>query len=299
MFSLLLTILVDSASYAAWLFLVSLGLTLIFGVLKLLNVAHGGLYSFGAYSAAFTVGLCLRAGVGVGGQVAAMLAAAIVIAAFISLLIERLVLARMYGQHETLVLLSTYAVFLVLEDLTKLIWGGVSLYANAPRDALGSITIGALPFPVYDLLLIVIAVAAAIATALVLSRSRIGHLVTAVTMDREISLAMGINVPLVMTVTFVIGSILGALAGALTAPKIAILPGIGLEVIVLAFAVVVIGGLGSIRGAVLAALIIGTARAATSHLFPAAEVFVVYVVMAGVLAIRPYGLFEPARVRRI
>ncbi len=171
--SLLLTVLVDSASYAAWLFLASLGLTLIFGVLKLLNVAHGGLYSFGAYAAAFTVGLCLRAGLGVGVQLAAMLIAAIAVAFVISLLIERLVLARMYGQHETLVLLSTYAVFLILEDSTKLIWGGVSLYANAPRDALAAVQIGTLPFPVYDLLLIIIAVVAAVLTNSILTRSRI------------------------------------------------------------------------------------------------------------------------------
>jgi len=297
--TLALTILVDGISYAAWLFLVSLGLTLVFGVLRLLNVAHGGLYSFGAYSAAFAIGLSLRAGWGTAAQLTVMVLFAAAVGAILSLTIERLVLNRLYHEHETLVLLATYAVFLVLEDLTKLIWGGKSLYANAPRDALGTTQIGALAFPVYDLLLIGVATAAALASGLFLSRTRIGRLVVAVTTDREMSAAMGINVARIMTGIFVAGGLLGALAGALTAPKIAVLPGIGVEMIVLAFAVVVVGGLGSITGAVFAAVIIGLLRAFASHLVPTAEVFVIYAVMTAVLAFRPYGLFSPPVTRKI
>lgn len=297
--TLALTILVDGITYAAWLFLVSLGLTLVFGVLRLLNVAHGGLYSFGAYCAAFAIGLCLRAQWGIAAQLATMVLAAVVVGAILSLAIERLALRRLYREHETLILLATYAIFLMLEDLTKLIWGGKSLYANAPRDALGSVPIGALTFPTYDLLLVVVAVALAAATGLILSRTRIGRLVVAVTNDREMSAAMGINVPWIMTGTFVVGGLLGALAGALTAPKIAVLPGIGVEMIVLAFAVVVVGGLGSITGAVFAALMIGLVRAVASHLMPTAEIFVIYAVMTAVLAFRPFGLFSPAAARRI
>ena len=297
--SLVLTILVDGITYAAWLFLVSLGLTLVFGVLRLLNVAHGGFYSFGAYCAAFAIGICVRAGFSVAFQLVALILTSVIIGGIIAIVMERTVLARLYAQEETLVLLATYAVFLILEDLTKLIWGGVSLYANQPRDALGQVTIGALPFPVYDLVLVVVAIALAIAVAFVLSHTRIGRLVTAVTADRDMSLAMGINVTRILTGTFVVGAALGALAGALTAPKIAILPGIGVEVIVLAFAVVVVGGLGSVTGAITAAMLIGLFRALASHLLPEAEVFVTYAVMAAVLAIRPFGLFSPVTVRRI
>lgn len=297
--SLALTVLVDGIVYAAWLFLISLGLTLVFGVLRLLNVAHGGLYSFGAYCAAFAIGACVRAQYGVAVQIVAMIALALIVGAVIAFVVERLVLVRIYLQDEVVTLLATYAVFLILEDLTKLIWGRVSLYANQPRDALGQVTIGSLPFATYDLILVLVAAALAGLVWFVLAHTRVGRKVVAVTTDREISLAMGVNVSRILTGTFVVGAMLGALAGALTAPKIAVLPGIGVEVIVLAFAVVVVGGLGSIVGAVAAALLIGICRALASHLFPEAEVFVVYAVMAGVLTFRPHGLFSKTAVRRI
>lgn len=297
--SLALTILIDGIIYAAWLFLISLGLTLVFGVLRLLNVAHGGLYTFGAYCAAFAIGACARAQYGVVVQLAAMVALALVVGAAISFALERLVLRSTYDQDEVVTLLATYAAFLVLEDLTKMIWGGVSLYANQPRDAMGHVQIGLLPFPVYDLALVGVAILLAVATWFVLSRTRIGRIVVAVTTDRDMSLFMGINVGRVLAGTFVTGATLGALAGALTAPKIAVLPGLGVEVIVLAFAVVVVGGLGSIVGAAAAAILIGLCRSVTSHLFPELEVFVVYAVMAAVLTFRPFGLFRQVMVRKI
>jgi branched-chain amino acid transport system permease protein len=117
--------------------------------------------------------------------------------------------------------------------------------------------------------------------------------------DREMSSAMGVNVAHVMTGTFIVGAALGAFAGAINAPKIAVSSGIGVEVIVIAFAVVVIGGLGSITGAVAGSVIVGIARAVTAHLFPEFALFAVYAAMAGVLAIRPYGLFARAEARKI
>src|SRR5262249_4827386 len=162
----------------------------------------------------------------------------------------------LHDKDEALVLLVTYAVFLILEDLTKLVWGGISLYANQPRDALGQVAIGGLPFPVYDLALVGVALGLAVIVTITFSHTRVGHLVTAVTTDREMSAAMGINVRRVLTSTFVAGAALGAVAGALSAPKIAVSPGVGVEVIVLAFAVVVVGGLGSVVGAAVAALLI-------------------------------------------
>jgi len=292
-------ILIDGITYAAWLFLVSVGLTLVFGVLRILNVAHGGLYSFGAYSAAFAVGLCLRNGLGPAWQIAAMLSAAVIVGAVLGAIIERTIIVSLASAHETRILLATYAAFLVLEDLTKAIWGGVSLYANAPRDALGQIVIGTLSYPVYDLLLVAVAVTIAIALALGLSSTRIGRLVTAVVADREIATAMGVNVRRILALTFVTGAALGALAGALTAPKIAVLPGIGVDIIVLAFAVVVIGGLGSVVGAGIGAILIGLVRALSSHLLPEFEIFVIYAVMALVLMLRPYGLIAALQPRRI
>jgi branched-chain amino acid transport system permease protein len=297
--STFVTILIDAMSYAGWLFLTSVGLTLVFGVLRLLNVAHGGFYSVGAYTAAYAIGLSAANGLGTAWQFAIAGASALAVGAVLGLTIERTVLGRLYRHPEALILIATYAVFLVLEDLTKLVWGGQSLYANQPRDALGQMQLGALQYPVYDIALILVAIVLAAAIGLILNRSRIGRCVTAVVFDREMSAAMGVNVARTMTGTFVVGAALGAFAGAITAPKIAISPGIGVEVIVIAFAVVVIGGLGSITGALAGAVIVGIARAFTAHLFPQIELFAVYAAMAGVLAIRPYGLFARPEARRI
>jgi branched-chain amino acid transport system permease protein len=292
-------IIVDAASFAAWLFLVAVGLTLIFGVLRLLNIAHGAFYSVGAYAAVYAIGASVALGWGTALQLAAAMGAASVIGALIGLLVERCVLHRLYGYPEPLVLIATYALFLVLDDLTKMISGGQSLYAAQPRDSLGQIAIVGLQYPVYDISLIAVSLMAAAAVWYTLNRTRIGRCVTAVVFDSEISAAMGIRVGRIKTGTFIVGSVLGCLAGALTAPKIAVSPGIGVEVIVIAFAVVVVGGLGSIPGALLGAAIIGLARAAAAHLVPELEVFAVYFVMVAVLAVKPYGLLAPATARRI
>ena len=132
-----------------------------------------------------------------------------------------------------------------------------------------------------------------------LTRTKTGKLLLVVINDREISSALGINVTLFFTATFVIGATLGALGGALTAPEISVVPGIGAEIIVMAFAVIVIGGMGSIGGAMIGALIVGFARALSVHLYPPAELFSIYIVMALVLAIKPYGLFALSEGRKI
>lgn len=293
------TILIDGISYAAWLFLISIGLTLIFGVLRLLNIAHGGFYSFGAYTAASAIGLAASHGFGIAWQFVAAACFALAVGVALGLVVERLVLGRLYRHPEGIILIATYAVFLMLEDLTKMVWGGQSVYANNPRDALGQIQAAGLQYPVYDLALIAVAIGLAVATWFVINATRLGKCVTAVVFDREMSAAMGINVSRVMTGTFMAGAALGAFAGAITAPKIAISPGIGVEVIVLAFAVVVIGGLGSITGAAIGSLLVGLAQAITTRLFPEISLFAVYAAMAGVLAFRPYGLLARPEARRI
>ncbi|MGX9427793.1 MULTISPECIES: branched-chain amino acid ABC transporter permease [Bradyrhizobium] len=292
-------IIVDAASFSAWLFLVAVGLTLIFGVLRLLNIAHGAFYSVGAYAAIYAIGASVALGWGTALQLAAALGAASVIGALIGLLVERCVLLRLYGHPEPLVLIATYALFLVLDDLTKMISGGRSLYAAQPRDNLGQIAIGGLQYPTYDIALIGVSLMVAAAAWYTLNRTRLGRCVTAVVFDSEISAAMGIHVGRIKTGTFIVGSVLGCIAGALTAPKIAVSPGIGVEVIVIAFAVVVVGGLGSIPGALLGAAIVGLARAVTAHLMPEVEVFAVYFAMVAVLAVRPHGLLAPVAARRI
>src|SRR5215831_112832 len=286
-------ILTDGLVYAAYLFVVAIGLTLIFGVMKILNVAHGAFYAFGAYGAATAVGLYFDRGLPVAGGFLVMVLAGMALGLIIGTVLERGVLRLVYGKDEVITVLVTYAVFLILEDVIILIWGPGSYAAYEPLAAAGNLAIGPLVLSGYDIGLVILAAASNFA----LQRTRYGRLLTVVIFDRETAAAFGINVTVVYSVTFVIGAILGALGGAVMAPKIAVTLGIGVEIIVLAFAVVAIGGMGSIEGALVGALIVGICRAAAVHLVPQVELFVIYGVMALVLMFRPYGLFVRPRPR--
>jgi branched-chain amino acid transport system permease protein len=292
-------ILTDGLVYAAWLFVVAIGLTLIFGVMKILNVAHGAFYAYGAYTAATAAGVNFGVGLPVAGSYLAMVAAALLVGLLMGSILERVLLRRLYGRDEVVIVLGTYAVFLILEDVLLLVWGAEGRSAYQPYIAAGNIILAGLPLSGYDIGLVLVAALFACGASYGLKRTRFGRLLTTVIYDRETAAAFGINVSRIFVVTFLAGAALGALGGALTAPKISVVPGIGVEVIVLAFAVVAIGGMGSIEGALVGALIVGGFRAAAVHLAPQLELFVIYAVMAMVLAFRPRGLFAPAELRRI
>jgi branched-chain amino acid transport system permease protein len=292
-------ILTDGLVYAAYLFIVAIGLTLIFGVMKILNVTHGSFYAFGAYGAATAVGIYANSDLPAALGFLFMIALAMAIGLVMGLVLERGILRLVYGRDEVVVVLVTYAVFLILEDVIVLIWGPRSYAAYQPMVAAGNIELGELVLSNYDIVLVAIAAALAGIAYWALKFSRYGRLLTTVIFDRETAAAFGINVTLVYTVTFVIGAMLGALGGAVMAPKMSITLGIGVEVIVLAFAVVAIGGMGSIEGALIGALVVGICRAAAVHLVPQLELFVIYGVMALVLVVRPYGLFVRAQPRKI
>lgn len=292
-------IVTDGIVYAAYLFVVAIGLTLIFGVMKILNVAHGAFYAFGAYGAATAVGIYFDRGLPDAGGFLFMALVAMIIGLVIGLIIERGLLRFAYGRDEVVVVLITYAVFLILEEVIVLIWGPGSLSAYQPLVAAGNVEVGGLILSGYDIGLVVFAGLLALVGSYALKYTRPGRLLTVVIFDRETAAAFGINVTLVYTATFVLGAILGALGGAVMAPKIAVTLGIGVEVIVLAFAVVAIGGMGSIEGALIGALIVGLCRAAAVHLMPQIELFVIYGVMALVLIVQPHGLFSRAQPRKI
>ena len=285
--------------YSSWLFLMAAGLTLIYGVMRILNIAHGSLYALGAYAAASLGGAWIAAGLAPAGTYLMLLAAVLLVGLVTGPLIERGLLKWMYGKDETVLLLITYALFLMLEDAIKLVWGVESRLVPEPYSLPGNFELGPLVYPVYNLLLIAVAVLTGLALAWGLHYTRRGKLLLAVIHDREISAAMGINVDRVYLVTFTLGAILAGLGGALTAPMIAVSPGIGVEVIVLSFAVVVIGGLGSLGGAALGALLVGVVRSIAVRYWPEGELFIVYFVMALVLIARPKGLFSPPEARRI
>ena len=292
-------ILLDGVVFASWLFIVSAGITFIFGVLRILNVAHGSIFALGAYMGAWLAGEFL------GGQYPGwlsfviLLAAAVIVAVLVGPLIERVFLRRIYQEEEVIPLLTTFALFLILEDVIKLVWGIEPYFVDAPFLLLGQVSIAGITYAGYPFLLTAIAVFTGLLLWLVVNRTKFGRQVTAVISDREISQALGIDVPKVDTLAFTIGAFLAALGGAFTAPMISVEPGMGIEVIVLAFAVVAIGGLGSVGGAAFSCLLVGVARAAAVHLYPELELFIIYALMIFVLVLRPQGFFGGVELRRI
>ncbi len=295
----LVAVAADGVIYSAWLFLAAVGLTLIYGVMKIVNVTHGSIYALGAYAAASLTGALLTRGMAPALSYLVLAGAAVLAGLVVGPLIERGLLRFMYARDEAVIMLITYALFLILEDLIKLAWGTDPYFVPEPYRLLGSIQVGRLVYPAYNLVLIGLALATAVALPLVLGRTRVGRLLVTVIHDPEIARAMGINVGTFYLVTFTLGAVLAAIGGAFTAPTISVVPGIGVDVIVLSFAVVVIGGLGSTSGAALGALIVGLVRSATIHYAPQFELFVIYSVMALVLAFRPRGLFSAAEARKI
>ncbi len=292
-------IVLDGVIFASWLFLISAGITFIFGVLRILNVAHGSIFAVGAYMGAWLAAWFL------GGQYPPwfsfpiLLVAAIFVAVTLGPIIERIFLKRIYQEEEVIALLTTFALFLILEDVIKLVWGIDVYFVDAPFSVMGEVALAGISYAGYPFLLTGIAILCGILLWSVVNRTHFGRQLTSVIDDREISAAMGINVPRIDTFAFVLGSFLAALGGAFTAPMISVEPGMGIEVIVLAFAVVGIGGLGSVGGAALGCLLVGIARAAAVHLYPELELFVIYALLILVLIFRPQGFFGGVKLRRI
>ena len=294
-----LTILLDGLQFSSYLFIVSAGLTIIFGVMKILNVAHGSFYAWGAYTAAFFIGKFSDMGLPDAMGFLIIVAAAIVVGVILGFIIEQGILKYMYHRDEVLIVLATFGLFLVLEDIILIAFGTDPYFAYQPMALLDAVEMGGIVRDVYGLTLIAVAALVAVGCWWLLNKTKWGTLLKAVIFDREVGIAMGINVPLVYTLTFIGGAILGGLGGAYIAPTISVAPGLGTEVIVLSFAVVVVGGMGSIAGAAIGSLIIGILRAIAVHELPQVELFVVFAVMAVVLVFRPEGLFAPAKPRKI
>lgn len=292
-------IIFDGLNYAAVLFLISVGLTFVYGVLRILNISHGSFYALGAYMATWLTLSLLEIGLPDILSYFSLLAGAIIIGLVCGPIIERLFLRRIYGKDIHIQLLLTYSILLILDDVQKLIWGADPMFVSEPYAFLGQFMLGGIIYPWYSLLLMAVAAGFGGFLIWLMRRTRFGKIVVSVIHDREISVAMGINVNMIFTVAFTIGGFAGALGGAFIAPTIAVVPGFAVEVVVMAFAVIAIGGLGSIEGALVSSLFVGLARAAAVHLFPELELFVIYLMMVLVLAFRPQGLFGAVEERRI
>ena len=288
----------DGISYAALVFLVSVGLSLIFGVLGVVNVAHGSLYAFGAYLAA-TLSLAI-APISPWLTYPALLAASIVIGVVCGGFIERFLLRPLSGQDDVLQLLITFAAFMIMDNLQRLIWGVQPIFAAEPLRLLPNVTVLGVSYTSYQVILLpVVALGTLFGLRYFLRRTLSGAVIMAVTEDREASTAIGIDAKRVYFVTFVIGASLAALGGALASPTTSLVPGMGADMIVLSFAVAATAGLGQIEGTALTALMIGLTRAFVIYLQPEFEVLVPYLLMVLVLVVRPFGLFGAVQVRKI
>ena len=300
MSDLLLLAVLDGLAYAALVFMVAVGLTLIFGVLRLLNVAHGSFYAIGAYTAT-----SLILGLGAAGwspwlAYPALVLSAVLVGALLGGLLERVLLRRVYAKEEVLTLLVTFAVFMILEDVQRLVWGVQPLFVDTPLRLLGTTQVGEVYYTAYQLMLLpATAVVVLIALRWYLRSTLQGRLIVAVAHDREAAMAMGINAQRVYLTTFVIGATLAALGGAMASPTTSLTPGIGTEMIVLSFAVVATAGLGQVEGAAVTAVLLGLGRSFAVYLYPEMQVLMPYLIMVIVLLFRPQGLFGVAETRKV
>lgn len=299
-FTALLLASVDGVSYASLLFLISLGLTLICGVFGVINVAHGSLYAFGGYSAATLLVWIAPHTDSTPVMVAALFVAAAVVGGVLGGVLERGLLRHFQDRDPVLQLLVTFAAFMVLEDLQRMIWGATPVSAGDLASRMGTTELAGATFMNYQLLFVPgVAMVAYAGLQFLLRHSIAGRQIVAVIHHREVATALGINASRVGTLTFALGGVLGALGGALSVPMTSFVPGLGAEMIVTSFAVIATAGLGQITGALIAALLIGLARSLAVYTVPELEVVMPYLMMVAVLLVRPNGLFSATAARRI
>ena len=269
-----------------FLFLIASGLSLIFGILRVLNFAHGSLYMVGAYLTYFFASHFIDTP----GQFwwATILASLSV--AIVGGFLERFFLSRLYIREELNQLLFTYALVLIISDFAKIIWGTGQLSVSRPAILKGAVPLMGQYFPEYNIFILILGPAIALLFWLILHRTRWGRLIRAAALDREMLGSLGVNVSWLFTIVFSIGAWLAGLGGALVSPIAAIVPGMDVEIIINAFIVVVIGGLGSFWGTLLGALILGQVTTFGILVLPRLSMVFIYVLMAVVLILRPWGL---------
>ena len=289
--------LLNSFFYAAVLFMIAAGLSLIYGVMRIVNLAHGTLYALGAYVSAWVVGGAVghaaSGTLGLAGLLLLLPVGAVAIAV-VGAVIEPTLLRPLYRRPEEYHLLITFGLLMILEDAMKFLFGGTPLTAGSIMDHMGSIPIGRLLYPTYNLFVIAIGLIAALGLWWFIYRTKFGVILRATSQDRRMAAALGINVSRVYVQAFAIGCFMAGLGGAVVVPAQAAVLGMGIEALILAFVVVVIGGLGSLEGALVGALIVGLVRTAGIQFFPEIELAVLYLIATAVLLIRPTGLFGRA-----
>ena len=282
------------------LFLLAAGLTLVFGIMSFVNLAHGSLYMLGAY---FGAAAFARSGSFVIGAIAAVLGAGAV-----GLLLDRFALTRLYERDHLDQVLATFGLILFFNELIRIIWGPASIFMQVPEALSSTVTLAGFSYPSYRLAIIAVGLLVALGLYLLIQRSRVGMLIRAGATNAAMVAALGVNIKWLNTLVFALGAALAGLAGVMAGPIVSVQPGMGDPVLILTLVVIIIGGLGSIRGAFYAALIVGVVdtlgraylpsimrglfeRSTADAAGPALASMLIYLFMAVVLAVKPQGLF--------
>jgi branched-chain amino acid transport system permease protein len=282
-------IFVGGAFHAAVLFLVAAGLQLVFGVQKIVNLACGSFYALGAYFGVSFIGYVSAAGLSPWLMMPGLVVAGVLVG-FVGPPIERL-LRTVYTRDESFQLLLTFALVLMFQDVFRFVWGSNPRSLDSAYLIYGVINSREFSVPVYNLLVIAVAIATAAGFGAFLQRTNYGRILRATAENRGMAEALGVDVRRLYAVVFTLGTVLGTTAGALVVPTAAASLDMAIDFVIEAFAVVVIGGLGSMRGALAGALIVGLIRAYAIVLYPEAEVLAIYIIVIAVLLLRPAGLF--------
>ena len=276
----------NALQYGLLLFLVASGLTLIFGIMGVINLAHGSFYMIGAYLAFSLAPLF-------GGNFFATLGAGLVLAVAFGYVLEWLFISYLYERDHLQQVLMTYGLILVFEELRSILVGNDVHGVPVPPVLAGSIQLGDLmQYPVYRLAISAVCLAVAALLYFVIARTRLGMMIRAGSSNREMVQSLGIDIKFLYRVVFAAGVALAVLAGMIAAPVSSVYPGMGAQVLIVCFVVVVIGGIGSVRGAFLAAMLVGIVDTFGKVLFPQAAGIAVYLLMAAILLWRPEGLFR-------
>ena len=276
----------NALQYGLLLFLVASGLTLIFGIMGVINLAHGSFYMIGAYLA-YTLAPIF------GGNFVATLFVGLVLAVIFGYLLEWLFVSYLYERDHLQQVLMTYGLILVFEELRSILVDNDVHGVPVPAWLNGSVQLGDLmQYPVYRLAISAVCLAVAAALYIVISRTRLGMMVRAGSSNREMVQSLGINIKFLYRIVFAAGVALAVLAGMIAAPVSSVYPGMGAQVLIVCFVVVVIGGIGSVRGAFLASLLVGIVDTFGKVLFPQAAGIAVYLLMAAILLWKPEGLFK-------
>jgi len=271
-------------AYAGLLFLVSAGLTLIFGMMNVLNFAHAAMYMIGAYLS-YTIIMQLT------GQFWMALIACPIILFIIGAVVERFLLRRVHKQAHLGELLLTFGLAYIITELVKWYWGNYPLAVNVTGFLSGTVPIFGIVYPIYRIFIFLAAVLVAGVMALILYKTRLGIILRAAVNDGEMANILGVNVPLVFMGVFAFGTALSGFAGVIAGPLLSTFPGMAQEILIDAFVVIVVGGFGSLGGAIVAALVIGQLQSFGVLLIPKLSVALVYLLMAIVLVVKPSGLF--------